>query len=311
MADLYALDSPLPEPGTAGTVLVHAFDGFVDAGSGATLATQHLLAASGGQAEVVARFDVDTLVDYRSRRPRMAYLGDHFESVDLPELVVHRLRDDHDRPYYLLTGPEPDLRWEAFTAAVQELVESLGVTTAVGLTAVPWPTPHTRRLPVSAHASDPAKVAGSPSWVGKVDVPGHVGAFLELRLGQTGLDSRGLTVHVPHYLATSELPRAALTLLEHLVQAVDLALPLTRLALAAAETDAKVARELAESPESSEALAALERQYDGMVASMPSGTAGLVPARAVPSADEIGAQVEQFLADLGPDDAAEDSPRGG
>lgn len=303
--ELYELHQPADDvtpARTGGAVLVHAFDGFVDAGSGATLAVRHLLATSAASTSVVATFDVDQLLDYRSRRPRMSFLGDRFGSVDPTELVLHRLRDASGRAYYLLTGPEPDLQWERFVAAVRGLVDRLGISTTIGLTAVPWPTPHTRRLPVTAHASDPSLVAGNPPWVGAVEVPGHVGALLELRLGDAGLDSRGLTVHVPHYLATAEHPRAALTLLEHLAGATGLDLPLAELEVAAVEADRAVGEQVASSPENTEALHALERQYDGLVASMPQGAMGLPAGPAVPSADEIGEQVEQFLADLNGDD---------
>ena len=92
--------------GTASSlVLVHALSGFVDAGSAAGLAVNHLLAELSNR--VVARFDVDQLYDYRARRPRMVFEGDRYTTVDLPELVLHEVRDTADRRFLLLTGPEP------------------------------------------------------------------------------------------------------------------------------------------------------------------------------------------------------------
>ena len=62
---LYELADELPELNRP--VLVHALTGFVDAGSAVQLAVDHLLETLDGT--VVARFDVDQLLDYRSRRP--------------------------------------------------------------------------------------------------------------------------------------------------------------------------------------------------------------------------------------------------
>jgi len=49
------------------TVLVHVLTGFIDAGQAGALARDHLLATM--QHRRVATFDVDRLLDYRSRRP--------------------------------------------------------------------------------------------------------------------------------------------------------------------------------------------------------------------------------------------------
>src|SRR3954453_1542578 len=68
-AGLYRLEPDAPE--LADPVLVMVLDGFVDAGAAARLAAGSLLAA--GSAQRVARFDVDQLVDYRSRRPPLRF----------------------------------------------------------------------------------------------------------------------------------------------------------------------------------------------------------------------------------------------
>ncbi len=63
-------------------VLVYAFSGFVDAGGGVRLAADHILQTCDFQ--LVATFDVDELIDYRARRPRMSFVVDHFASVGDP-----------------------------------------------------------------------------------------------------------------------------------------------------------------------------------------------------------------------------------
>ena len=87
--DLYQVD-----PGAAkldGAILLHYLDGFIDAGAAGRLLTAHLLGSL--DHEAVVTFDVDRLIDYRSRRPPMTYDKDHWDSYDAPELAIHRVRD--------------------------------------------------------------------------------------------------------------------------------------------------------------------------------------------------------------------------
>jgi len=72
-------------------VLVHALAGFVDAGAAGRLAAEHLLSAL--DSEVVARFDVDQLMDYRSRRPHVTFVEDRLQDYQAPTLALYRLVD--------------------------------------------------------------------------------------------------------------------------------------------------------------------------------------------------------------------------
>ena len=114
---VHILDEVPALEGLDALTMVVALDGFLDAGSSAALAAQHLAALADG-GSVVATFDVDQFHDYRARRPAVSFVRDHYESYDAPRLVVRLLRDAGDDPYLLLHGPEPDNRWEAFCRAV-------------------------------------------------------------------------------------------------------------------------------------------------------------------------------------------------
>src|SRR5699024_3182296 len=100
------------EPAEAVPVLVHALQGAFDAGHAGEQAAEHLTTTLGG--ERVATFDIDSLLDYRARRPAMTFENGAFTDYDRPELVVDLLRDDEGVPLLLLHGPEPDLQWEGF-----------------------------------------------------------------------------------------------------------------------------------------------------------------------------------------------------
>ena len=295
-AQLYRLepDAPaVPEP-----VLVVVLDGFVDAGGAARLAVDSLRAAGPGR--LVARFDVDQLVDYRSRRPPLRFETDRWTSYSAPELDVVALTDSGGTGFLLLSGPEPDSQWERFAAAVEQLVARLGVRLVVNLTGIPMAVPHTRPIGVTVHGTRPELTEGHEALFATADVPGSAVALTEYRLGEAGHAAMGFAVHVPHYLARADYPQAARVLVDHLGLATGLYLSTEALTAAAEQAEREIAEQVAGSDEVAQVVAALERQYDTVVsgAAERSG-AGL--GGELPSADELAAEVERFLADRDPD----------
>jgi predicted ATP-grasp superfamily ATP-dependent carboligase len=273
-------------------ILVHAFTGFVDAGSGVRLAAEHILQSCSH--ELIASFDVDEVMDYRARRPRMTFDNDHFSAAEIAAIEVHEVIDQAGNGFLLLAGPEPDYQWNRFIAAVQSLVERYGVRMAVGLSAIPWPAPHTRPIGLTLHGNATDIVSGRAAPVGRIEVPGHIEAMLEYQLGQR-LPSIGITAQVPHYLVQFEYPQAAQVLLGGLASACGLLIGTGELADSATRADAEITAQLADNDEFRGVVAALEAQYDQAAA-----LAGSAPAQEgeVPSGDEIAAQVERFLAGL-------------
>lgn len=289
--DLYELDADLPE--MTGPVLLHSLDGFVDAGSTGQLVREHLMESL--EHRVIARFDVDSLIDYRARRPAMTFDRDHWASYDAPELVVRLLHDEIGSPFLMLTGPEPDRLWEGFTASVMHLVKRLNVGVVVGFHGIPMGVPHTRPVGTTAHATRPELITRN-SWFDKVQVPGSAASLLELRLGEAGRDAIGFAVHVPHYLAQSAYPAAAVAALEAIISATGLVLPADRLRDAAAATDADIAEQVDGNDEVEKVVRALEQQYDAFAGAAERDNL-LAESQDMPTAEELGAQFEKFLAE--------------
>jgi len=162
--------------------------------------------------------------------------------------------------------------------------------------AVPWPAPHTRPVGLTAHATDRTLVEGRTSWVGALEVPGHLAGMLELHLGATGHPAMGFAAHVPHYLAALDYPRAAVALLEAVASSTGLVLPLDALRAAADSSDRETDAQIATNPDNVEAVRELEQQYDVAVAQQ--GVPGRPADGGLPSGDDIAAQVERFLAEM-------------
>jgi hypothetical protein len=286
---LYTLAADRPD--VSGSVMLEMLDGFVDAGAARRLARDQLL---DGTSIVVATFDVDLLFDYRARRPAMLFVEDHWQSYDAPALELRLLTDKAGTSYLLLTGPEPDVLWERFATAVEQLVTTLGVRLTIGTNAIPMAVPHTRPVGVTAHASRPELIEGHTPWVGTVQVPGSASALVEHRLGEAGHDAMGFAVHVPHYLAQAAFPPAAEELLRAVGAAAGLALPTGQLEVASREARDTISTLVAQSDELAELVGNLEGSYDAFLASRATSLTGSGP---LPSADELAAELERFLAE--------------
>jgi PAC2 family len=286
---------------TTPPVLVHAMEGFLDAGSAATLAGAQLAGLPGSR--VIASFDIDALYDYRGRRPPLVFAEDHYEDFEAPRLTVRTAYDATGSPYLLMTGPEPDLRWEAFATSVRSLLQRFEVSLVIGLGSVPMAVPHTRPVLQTTHASRAELVSRPNLWRGKIRVPSSAGALLELRLGEWGHDAMGFVAHVPHYLTQVEFPPAAVALIEALSDKTGLAFNTDDLRAAGAERMSQISAQIEESEEVREIVAGLEQQYDAFQRASESSL--LTEDETLPTAEELGAEFERFLAGL---DRPEDRP---
>ena len=270
-------DAPLDAP-----VLVAAFDGWVDAGSGGTLAAGRL--ADGGR--VIATFDADRLFDYRARRPTLDIVDGTLSTLDWPELTV-RVSRVEGRDIIVLSGPEPDFVWHEFAADVIGLARRLNVASWISLGSIPAAVAHTRPVPVLGTASVrgllPEGVPQGPE--GHLRVPSAVLSVLELAAGQAGIPSIGFFAQVPHYLSAA-YPQAAIELLRQVGIYLGFEVPLGELPMQALETRALLDAATAADERTKSHVARLEEMADQ--ARLPSG-------------DDLIADIERYLRDRGGD----------
>lgn len=289
--ELYTVAPDAPD--VSGAVMLVELRGFMDAGQAGQGLSEYLLRELDHRE--VASFDVDALMDYRGRRPSMTFDTDHWAEYDAPQLRVHLLRDDVGEPFLLLSGDEPDMRWEAFAEAVGSLIERFGVRLTVNVRGIPMGAPHTRPLGVTAHATDKSLLPNNERTLNRLQVPGNAAALLELRLGQAGHDALGFAVHVPHYLAQASYPNASVRLLESLHQSTGLSVSVESLREAGRVVDAEVDSQVRSSQEVTDVVAALERQYDMFDDARPNLLSE--DTEDLPTGDELGEQFERFLAE--------------
>lgn len=298
---MYELEYPSPEvtsQGQSGPTLVIALQGYADAGHAVEAGAKHLLAALDNRP--IASFNNDELIDYRSRRPSVTIDRDHISAAEHLNLNMSVLRDSAGKAFLLLSGPEPDLRWEAFTRAVADLADKFSVEQTICLYAAPMTVPHTRPMVVSAHGNDKDLVGKLFNFDSRLVVPGSASLHIEREMHRRGRNVAGYTAHVPHYLSASPYPEATLRLLEAVADAAGLELPLLALENDARRVSHQLVEQVEESGEIQQVVRALEVQYDEEVERYRKShpQTALPGEQDLPSGDELGEKFEEFLAHL-------------
>jgi hypothetical protein len=291
MTDLYTLERDLPSLGNA--VLVVGLDGWIDAGNGAASAIESLTAAS--QPELLARFDVDALLDHRARRPVLRVQNGLNKGLRWPELTLAVGTAPGFSRCLLLTGPEPDHSWRAFSRAVVDLAQQVGCELVVGLGAFPAPAPHTRPVRLTTTATTPELAERVGFTEVDIEVPAGIAAALEVAFDDAGVPAVGLWARVPHYAAAMTYPGAAAALLDGLANLTGINVDTTEFHANASSVAARIDTLMANNDEHLAALRALEIQADSE-AHTPPGPSLSGP---LPSADELAAEVERYLREQG------------
>lgn len=298
---MYELEYPSPEvsgSNAEGPTLIVALQGYADAGHAVEASSSHMLAALDHR--LIASFNNDELIDYRSRRPAVVIEHNEVTEIDPLNLGLHVVRDTDNKPFLVLAGPEPDLRWGAFSNAVADLADKFGVENTICLYAAPMTVPHTRPTVVSTHGSSAHRLKDQFTMDTRLTVPGSASLMLEKVLAERGKNVAGYTVHVPHYVAASAYPAATLKLLQSISESANLNLPLMAIERDAEKVHRQLMDQTAESAEIQHVVGALEQQYDEELERYRDRhPQAVMPGESdLPSGDEIGAEFEKFLAGL-------------
>lgn len=279
----------------SGLDLLVVFSGYLDAGNVSTQLENVLL--EGLDHHTIATFDADQLLDYRARRPHLRFDGREFFDYEAPELKLHLLKDQMQKPFLMLSGPEPDYQWDRFVGAVMILIDQLDVELVTFVDAVPLPVPHTRPLGVTTHGNVEELLEGLATWSPEGRITAGAAQLLELRTAEAGRNVSGYTLHVPHYLADATYPPAAVAGLEYVGAAMEVLLPTEELRQSGRDVEQQITEQVQGRPEIATMLERLEDRFDEYADQHQARSLLLKPDEDMPDADEIGSAVETYLSD--------------
>lgn len=277
-----------------GLHLVAGLTGFADAGGAVSQLGGYLLDTL--ENSEVAVFDNDLLLDYRARRPTISFEQDHLADYQPARLKLYLAYDELHQPFLLLTGFEPDFRWEQFSAAVMEIIDRLRVADTTWVHAIPMPVPHTRPIKVTVSGTRSDLIEAMSVWRPNTQAPATAMHLIEYRLQSSKHPTVGFVLLIPHYLADTEFPAAAITALESVSAATGLIFPTDRLRQEDRDFVANIDAQVAGNAELGRLVGALEERHDAYMQDTPLRSPLMHEDGALPSADEIAAELENFLA---------------
>jgi proteasome assembly chaperone (PAC2) family protein len=288
-------------------ILLAAFEGWNDAGDGASMALGHI--ASMWDATEFAAIDSEEFFDFSSTRPTVR-LADGERLIEWPENSFSAVSvPDHSHDFVLLKGNEPQLRWRTFCAHVLEVAKRLDVKMVVTLGALLADVPHTRPVRITATGVSPEMIERYDLQRSRYEGPTGIVGVLHDAFAKAGIASCSLWAAVPHYLPGTPSPKAALALIERASDLLNLRIPTLALEIAAAQYERQV-NEVIEADE--DMIAYVQRLEEGHdsgddlddddeddldpIGEEPSlkGADGRLP-----SGDELAAELEEFLRDNG------------
>ena len=284
-----------------GLPLIVAMQGLSDAGGAVSQLEEFFWDRY--EPEELVRFNADLLLDYRARRPVITFEEDHLTDYQPDELTLSLLSDELGHPFLLLSGYEPDFRWDAFIDSVLLLVHEFEVSVTVWSHAIPMPVPHTRPIAMTVSGTRDDLIEARSVWRPTTKLSASAAHVLEYRLHSMGEEVVGLALLVPHYLANTEYPDALYASLDGIMAATGLILSTDEVLESARQFNLQVDSQIRENHESTEMVETLEHRYDAYMedheeqGTQASRSPLISEDGTIPTADQLASELERFLAE--------------
>ena len=281
-------------PSLRNPIIVCAFKGWNDAGEAASAAVQFLCEAF--DAEPLADIDPEDYYDFTAVRPTVRLVEGRSRAIDWPENSFHAARiPAADRDLVMLHGVEPSLRWKAFCADVLEVAQATGAAMIVTLGALLADVPHSRPVGITGLASADGLVERLGFERTNYEGPTGIVGVLHATCANSGMESVSLWAPVPHYVAATPNPKAALALVRGFEGIAGIAIDATKLEGASEDYDRQVTAAVASDPDVKAFVERLEEMADEM--SEDEGPSE----QQLPSGDVIAREFQRFLRQRGPE----------
>ena len=273
-------------------VLIAGFEGWNDAGDGASTAVRYL--AASWNARPFATLDPDEFYDYTEVRPTVRLDDKQTRQIDWPEPELSAApMPGTRRDVVFLQAAEPQLRWRTYCSAIVDVATSLGVEFVLTLGALLADVPHTRPVRVIGTSAGPELARELDLIQSRYEGPTGITGVLHDAFHRAGVPSASLWAQVPHYVAKTPSPKATLALVHRTASMLKTSVETTDLEIAAAAYERQVTEVVADDDDVSAYVRRLEEaDDDGGTLDGPD-----MDEADVPSADALAAEAERFLRD--------------
>ncbi|MGH2791408.1 MAG: PAC2 family protein [Actinomycetota bacterium] len=273
-------------------ILIAAFRGWNDAGDAASFAASHL--GRVWSATEFASIDPEEFYDFQAVRPQVELVDGLTRKVTWPsnEFMGAKL-STAAQDVIVLVGTEPNLKWRTFSNLIVEVAKAHEVGLVLTLGALLADVPHSRPVQITGTAVDPELIKRLNLQRSRYEGPTGIVGVLHEAFAKADIDSASLWAAVPHYLAVTPNPKAALALVERATKLVGAAAQIDDLQRASMVYEERVTEMVAGDEDVQEYVKMLEDRSDEQ-----QDLEEMDPSQ-MPSGDDIAAELERFLRDKG------------
>lgn len=279
------------EPMLHEPVLLVMLTGWIDAAGAAAAAADAF--SKECETSPILRFDDDTFIDFRARRPVMALRDGVNTDLTWSSIELRAGRSSSGRDVLVLVGPEPDMAWHRFARLVSDISVELGVTRMIALGAYPFAAPHTRAPRLSCSSPSTEVLANVTFARSSVDVPAGIAAVLEHALHARKIPTLGIWAQVPHYVVAMPYPAASVALLDGVTEVTGIELAASELRAAVVPQRERIDATIDGNAEHLDMLRQLEELHDAST----DGEVTSGPSIEMRSGDELADEIQAFLRD--------------
>lgn len=222
-----------------------AFEGWNDAGDAASGAVDYVRTAT--DARLIGIVDHDDFNDHQVTRPHVATSDSGERVIDWPDTRFYAASTG-GRDIVLVLGEEPRLKWKRFSRLVSAALQELGTGKVITFGAFLGQVPHSLDVPVigsydlnarQAHDLLPSRYEGPTGIIG----------VLNQWLNKDGFEAGSLWAATPHYLQSTNNPKASKALLSKAQAIGGFEIAMGDLDVEVAEWEARVAAAVSENDE--------------------------------------------------------------
>ena len=242
------------------------------------------------ESENIGEIDSETFFDFTQERPLISFDKNGERTLTWPKNKIVTIKTNgNERDLLAISGIEPHLRWRTFSKLLIEIVNKSNAESVLTLGSMVGMTPHSRPLTVTGSSTNPELAERlhleKPSYQGPTGIVG----VLHDALDRSKIPVISLRVSVPHYVPDSPNPKATRALLRRFEQVTGVTTEYEELDGPAADWQKQVDAAVASDDEITAYVTRLETAIDEDENLLPSG-------------DDLAAEFEAFLRELGPNE---------
>lgn len=248
-------------PDLRSPVVIAGFEGWNDAGEGATGAVRAL--ADAWLAQPFVDIDPEEFYDFTANRPHVRLVDGRAREIDWPaNTFLQASFPERSSDVVLLLGTEPGLRWRTFCDQVVQVVRETDARLVVTLGALLSEVPHSRPVRVIGTAEDDDLITRLHLRRSSYEGPTGIVGVMQDALRRRGVPSLSLWAAVPTYVSGPASPAATLALVRRVVDLLGIPFDTTPLEEEAVDYTARIDELVADDEDLQEFLGRLEEAYD-------------------------------------------------